>query len=174
MLDLLLPRLKHEIHARLAELRPLVDEAEQLEVARAALLADIARRDAAAAEPVVKQPVRSGRKKAAPVAEPEPETNGHGARSATQQAIIAVVDERPGVSLAEIVSVTKLAKPTVAAAVTRLKREGVLADEAGGVKLAARAPVTLAQIAAAAAGKQGAEDAEWEAARPKKREGAAA
>ncbi len=69
---------------------------------------------------------------------------------------------------------TKIAKPTVATTVSKLKREGVLADEAGGVKLASRQPLTLSQMApgGAEAGQtaggsprhDGVSDEEWEAA----------
>jgi predicted HTH transcriptional regulator len=71
------------------------------------------------------------------------DANGRAPKGANQSAILAIVEERPGVSVAEIASVTKIAKPTVATTVSKLKRDGVLADEAGGVKLASRQPVTL-------------------------------
>jgi hypothetical protein len=156
MPELLLPRLKHEIEARLAELRPFVEEAAHLEAARRALLEDIASLPSAA-EP--REP-RTTRRRSAPDAAPV-RRNGAGAEVAevpasgsvdpeppsdpTRDAILAIVDERPGVSLAEIVAVTKFAKGTVAEVVAALKDEGVLADEAGGVKLASRRPITLAR-----------------------------
>jgi transposase len=110
---------------------------------------------------------------AAPIAPParasdaDDATDDRAPRGANQTAILAVVEERPGVSVAEIASVTKIAKPTVATTVSKMKREGVLADEAGGVKLASRQPLTLEQIAAAAAAQgrdEGVSDEEWEAA----------
>jgi Winged helix-turn-helix DNA-binding len=173
MLEPLLPRLKSEINARIAELRPLVAEAERLEAAKAALLAE-----AAAAERAAKRMPRAALREldlgarrngvtgavaaAAELASDEA-ANGRAARGANQSAILAIVEERPGVSVAEIASVTKIAKPTVATTVSKLKREGVLADEAGGVKLASRQPVTLSQVAAAR--EDGVSDEEWEAAR---------
>ncbi|MGB2710034.1 MAG: helix-turn-helix domain-containing protein [Conexibacter sp.] len=166
MPELLIPRLKREIEARLAELRPIVAEVEQLKAARRALLEDMApaRTRLSAARP---------RMLAAPAAEPAERsarngaetTNGSGVRNTTRDVILALVEERPGVSVAEIVAVTKLAKPTVATTVSKLKREGVLADEAGGVKLASRQPVTLAQIASVPE-REAVSDEEWEAARP--------
>lgn len=179
MPELLLPRLKREIEARLAELRPLVAEAERLEAAKEALLAEAAaessaRRRAGALLPGSRlrsellngarsTPTERPRASTAAAAAGEDE-NGRVPRGANQTAILAIVEERPGVSVAEIAAVTKIAKPTVATTVSKLKREGVLADEAGGVKLASRQPVTLSQIAADARD-EGVSDEEWEAAR---------
>jgi hypothetical protein len=185
MHELLLPRLKREIEARLEELRPIVAEAERLEAAKAALLAEAAAerargarngaaRNGRAAEngraAVSANGAAAGATREIPVsaptgAEAEPE-DGRAPRGANQEAIIAIVEERPGVSVAEISSVTKIAKPTVATTVSKLKRDGVLADEAGGVKLASRQPLTLSQVAAAAPVREdGVSDEEWEAAR---------
>lgn len=187
MLEPLLPRLKREIEARVAELRPLVEEAERLEAAKEALLAEAAaesmrrRRSTRAVGAIggLREELRSGAS-STPIANgvaaapsrsrpPREEKADEGARAprgANQEAIIAIVEERPGVSVAEIASVTKIPKPTVATTVSKLKREGVLADEAGGVKLASRQPVTLAQIAGAAPPErdEGVSDEEWEAA----------
>jgi Winged helix-turn-helix DNA-binding len=168
MLKPLLPRLKQEIDARIAELRPLVAEAERLAAAREALLAEAAavgraaRRASGAprASTAFREELRNGAA-STPLASARGSAARNGGRDqedaseraprgANQTAILTVVEERPGVSVAEIASVTKIAKPTVATTVSKLKREGVLADEAGGVKLASRQPVTLSQIAAAA------------------------
>jgi hypothetical protein len=177
MPELLLPRLKREIEARLAELRPLVAEAERLEAAKAALLAEAAaaeraarRMPRAALRELDLGTRRNGMTGASARAEAEAAgddaANGRASRGANQDAILAIVEERPGVSVAEIASVTKIAKPTVATTVSKLKREGVLASEAGGVKLASRQPLTLAQVAAAAPEREdGVSDEEWEAAR---------
>jgi hypothetical protein len=182
MPELLLPRLKHEIEARLDELRPLVAEAERLEAAKAALLAEAAAERAARRAPrgrvreserlLARPPQRNGAGAPSPTpvaavnGSDEEGANGPAPRGTNQAAILAIVEERPGVSVAEIASVTKIAKPTVATTVSKLKREGVLADEAGGVKLASRQPVTLSQVAVAAPTRDdGASDEEWEAAR---------
>jgi hypothetical protein len=174
MPDLLLPRLKREIEARLAELRPVIAEAEQLEAARTALLAEREALQARHRLPPHRRPARHDgyglelptRQTVAPRAS-EPEPPPPSSVDPLRDAIVAIVEERPGVSLAEIISVTKLPKGEVASAVGALKREGVLADEAGGVKLASRKPLTLAQIAAAATRDEGVSDTEWEAARPR-------
>jgi Winged helix-turn-helix DNA-binding len=174
MLEPLLPRLKREIEARLAELRPVVEEVAQLEAARRAMLdereaerREAARREAARAVRVRRpSPAPRPRAQEAP-ATPAPRPGGGRApRGANRDAILALVEERPGVSVAEIAAVTKIPKPTVATTVSKLKREGVLADEMGGVKLASRKPLTLAEVAAGSARENGASDEEWEAARP--------
>lgn len=191
MLEPLLPRLKREIEARVSELRPLVEEAERLEAAKQALLAEAAaegvRRRRANRAPGAVQglqglrdelrsgasstPVANGIAPAAsrpnPAArEEQADEAGRAPRGPNQEAILAIVEERPGVSVAEIAAVTKIAKPTVATTVSKLKREGVLADEAGGVKLASRQPVTLSQFTTADSSQrdEGASDEEWEAA----------
>ncbi|ADB54169.1 winged helix-turn-helix transcriptional regulator [Conexibacter woesei] len=180
MTELLLPRLKQEIEARLAELRPLVEEIEQLEAAKAALLArsELPRPPAAARPAPQRRPARNGGGSAAPArrrraratagtAAATPPADGDRApRGANRDAILKLVEERPGVSVAEIASVTKIAKPTVATTVSKLKREGVLADEAGGVKLASRQPLTISGPAAGAPRKESASDAEWDEAAP--------
>jgi hypothetical protein len=180
MTELLLPRLKREIDARLAELRPFVEEAEQLEAARDALLEELAApRVPPGTVPsrILPRPATSmiganegrARRKAT-----EEEDGGSGERT-SREAIVALVEERPGVSAAEIASVTKIPPATVASTVSKLTREGVLADEAGGVKLASRKPLTLAEAAAAVVREGGVSDEEWERAAPKrKREGAPA
>ncbi|HEU4701001.1 MAG TPA: helix-turn-helix domain-containing protein [Conexibacter sp.] len=197
MLEPLLPRLKRDIDARVAELRPLVEEAERLEAAKDALLAEAAAIGRAARRANGAQHVSNGFRdelRNGAASTPLAGTRGAAARNgshraddaderaprgANQSAILAVVEERPGVSVAEISSVTKIAKPTVATTVSKLKRDGVLADEAGGVKLASRQPVTLSQIAPGGAGAsrvagrggakrsrdEGVSDEEWEAAR---------
>jgi len=193
MPELLLPRLKREIETRLAELRPVVAEVERLEAAKEALLAEAAVVEATArraraprAADGFREELRSGAASTplaatagAQAGNGAPSRNGAAAadsarswsdderapRGANQEAILAIVEERPGVSVAEIASVTKIAKPTVATTVSKLKRDGVLADEAGGVKLASRQPVTLSQAATTVPRKDGVSDAEWEAAR---------
>lgn len=178
MLEPLLPRLKREIEVRLTELRPLVAEGERLVAAKEAMLAEAAaersarrrvervlpsRNGAAAARlnGAVPTPAAGASKRADDEGE-----SGRAQRGPNQTAILAIVEERPGVSVAEIAAVTKIAKPTVATTVSKLKREGLLADEAGGVKLASRQPVTLSQAAAGTPRRdEGVSDEEWEAAR---------
>ena len=122
MLEPLLPRLKRDIGARIAELRPLVDEAERLEAAKDALLAEAAaigrasqrRASAPRAANGFREELRSAAA-STPIAAPrgaaarndsaeEADANGHAPRGANQSAILAIVEERPGVSVAEISS----------------------------------------------------------------------
>ncbi len=166
MLEPLLPRLKRDVAARMAELRPLVEEAERLEAAKEALLAEAAAVERAASRRAARgtQPRESAfpelngatassvphraRANGSSVDGADTDEQGDRAgRGENQAAILAIVEERPGVSVAEIASVTKIAKPTVATTVSKLKRDGVLADEAGGVKLASRERVTLSEVA---------------------------
>ncbi|HYV17132.1 MAG TPA: winged helix-turn-helix domain-containing protein [Conexibacter sp.] len=181
MTELLLPRLKREIDARIEELRPLVAEAAQLEAARDALLEEIAaprRRPDTVPSRILPRPATSMAPVSEAPARPRAAEDDDGAsRSPIRDAILALVEERPGVSVAEIASVTKIAKPTVATTVSKLKRDGVLADEMGGVKLASRKPITLAEAAAAVVRDGGVSDEEWEGAAPqpkRTREGAVA
>ncbi len=177
MHELLLPRLKREIEARLAELRPIVAEAERLVAAKEALLAEAEAESAARRRAAVRaslpprngaRPERTNGASAAPAAQASAngadDADDRAPRGPNQTAILAIVEERPGVSVAEIASVTKIAKPTVATTVSKLKREGVLADEAGGVKLASRQPVTLSKVAEAPQRDEGVSDEEWDAA----------
>jgi winged helix-turn-helix DNA-binding protein len=173
MSELLLPRLKQEIEARLAELRPLIAEVEQLEAAKAALLARSDLAPTASARPSRRRAARNGSSGAGRPrrAASDGGDGGRAPHGANHDAILQLVEERPGVSVAEIASVTKIAKPTVATTVSKLKRDGVLADEAGGVKLASRQPLTLAGPGEAEAERRdGSSDAEWEAAEPAKDE----
>jgi hypothetical protein len=182
MLEPLLPRLKRDIDSRIAELRPLVNEAERLQAAKDALLVEAAA-VGHAAQRIARAPraangfreeLRSGAA-STPLAPSRGAAPRNGAveedaderapRGANQTAILAIVEERPGVSVAEIASVTKIPKPTVATTVSKLKREGLLADEAFGVKLASRQPVTLSHAAATPERGKGVSDEEWEAAR---------
>ncbi|HEY4279240.1 MAG TPA: winged helix-turn-helix transcriptional regulator [Conexibacter sp.] len=200
MTELLLPRLKQEIEARLAELRPLIAEIEQLEAAKAALLArgedalvtapvrrvtraagtatsvrngggigvGTATTTETATAPAPAPRRRRGRPAGSRRAASADGEGGRAPRGANRDAILQLVEERPGVSVAEIASVTKIAKPTVATTVSKLKREGVLADEAGGVKLASRQPLSLAGPSGDAPSRraEGASKAEWDAAAP--------
>jgi DNA-binding transcriptional ArsR family regulator len=173
MLEPLLPRLKRDIEARLKELQPIVEEAAHLEAARRALLDERAAERSAQPAPAARRQVAARPSAVAvraaaqdPQAPADADDGARAPRGANRDAILALVEERPGVSVAEIASVTKIPKPTVATTVSKLKRDGVLADEAGGVKLASRKPLTLAEIAAAAARDQGASDEEWDSAQP--------
>jgi DNA-binding transcriptional ArsR family regulator len=131
----LVAQIQRDIEQRLADLRPLLAEKEQLEAVLAALKSEggnggssTPRRTRAAATPAVaaapRAPYASGKRQRAP-------------RGANREAILQVVRERPGVSAAEVAAATKIAKPTVHTTISQLKRKGILEPEgAGGVKLA--------------------------------------
>ena len=73
-------------------------------------------------------------------------------KGANREAILAVIKQRPGVSPAEVSSVTKIAKPTVDSTISRLKREGLLvAAGFGGVKLSPEGVEALEALTADAA-----------------------
>jgi DNA-binding transcriptional ArsR family regulator len=130
----LVAQIQRDIEQRLAELRPLLAEKDQLEAVLAALKSEgngaaavvAAPRRARATTPAAaaaRAPYAGGRRQRAP-------------RGANREAILQVVRERPGVSAAEVAAVTKIAKPTVHTTISQLKRKGILEPEGtGGVKL---------------------------------------
>jgi DNA-binding transcriptional ArsR family regulator len=128
----LVEQIQRDIEQRLAELRPLIQEKEQLEAVLAALSGDfngngssrVAPRRAARASAGARAPYAGGKPRRAP-------------RGANREAILAVVAERPGVSAAEVAEITNIAKPTVHTTISQLKRKGILEPEGtNGVKLA--------------------------------------
>jgi DNA-binding transcriptional ArsR family regulator len=131
----LVGQIQRDIEQRLRELRPLLEEKEQLESVLAALTnghgggtsvasAPRVRTPRAAAAPAERAPYAGGKRRRAP-------------RGANREAILKVVEERPGVSAAEVAAVTKIAKPTVHTTISQLKRKGILEPEgANGVKVA--------------------------------------
>jgi DNA-binding transcriptional ArsR family regulator len=127
----LVGQIQRDIEKRLQELRPLIEEKEQLEAVLAALTngstvaAPVApRARAATTRPAGRAPYAGGKSRRAP-------------RGANREAILSVVRERPGVSAAEVAEITRIAKPTVHTTISQLKRKGILEPEgSGGVKLA--------------------------------------
>ncbi len=129
----LVGQIQRDIEKRLKELRPLIEEKEQLEAVLAALTngstvaAPAAPRARATTTPrssAGRAPYAAGKGRRAP-------------RGANREAILTVVRERPGVSAAEVAEITKIAKPTVHTTISQLKRKGILEPEgSGGVKLA--------------------------------------
>lgn len=128
----LVGQIQRDIEKRLAELRPLIQEKEQLEAVLAALSGDFngngssgsSPRRAARASSGARAPYAGGKQRRAP-------------RGANREAILKIVAERPGVSAAEVAEITNIAKPTVHTTISQLKRKGILEPEgANGVKLA--------------------------------------
>ena len=127
----LVGQIQRDIEKRLKELRPLIEEKEQLEAVLAALT-NGSTAPAPAAPRVRATTTRSSGR--------APYAAGKGRRAprgANREAILSVVRERPGVSAAEVAEITKIAKPTVHTTISQLKRKGILEPEgSGGVKLA--------------------------------------
>jgi DNA-binding transcriptional ArsR family regulator len=132
----LVGQIQRDIEKRLKELRPLIEEKDQLEAVLAALSGDYtaangsgsgtapARPRPRAAAPVSRAPYAGGKSRRAP-------------RGANREAILKLVGERPGISAAEVAEITNIAKPTVHTTISQLKRKGILEPEgANGVKLA--------------------------------------
>jgi predicted HTH transcriptional regulator len=127
----LVGQIQRDIEKRLEELRPLIEEKEQLEAVLAALTNGV---DVAAPAP------RAARTTTPRAAGRAPYAGGKSRRAprgANREAILNVVRERPGVSAAEVAAITRIAKPTVHTTISQLKRKGILEPEgSGGVKLA--------------------------------------
>lgn len=126
----LVGQIQRDIEQRLQELRPLLEEKDQLEAVLAALknghsiAAPAARSRAASPAVPPRAPYAGGKTRRAP-------------RGANREAILKIVRERPGVSAAEVAAATRIAKPTVHTTISQLKRKGILEQEgANGVKLA--------------------------------------
>jgi DNA-binding transcriptional ArsR family regulator len=109
-----------QIDTRLEALRPLVLEYQQLESARAVLVADYSTGSTSprAARSPARQAAQSRR---AP-------------RGANREAILRLARERPGISVSEIADATGIGKPTVHSTVYTLKRRGILDATSDGVK----------------------------------------
>jgi hypothetical protein len=119
-----LDQLIRQIDNRLAALRPLVREFEQLEAARAALVADYGAATA------------GGASRRARPASALPSHRRRAPRGANRAAILSLAGERPGITVAEIAQTTGIGKPTVHSTVYALTRRGELARAGDGVKLA--------------------------------------
>jgi predicted HTH transcriptional regulator len=131
----LVGQIQRDIEKRLRELKPLIEEKEQLEAVLAALTNGSAASPTVAAAPRARAATpRSAAAGRAPYAGGK---SRRAPRGANREAILAVVRERPGISAAEVASVTRIAKPTVHTTISQLKRKGILEPEgSGGVKLA--------------------------------------
>lgn len=129
----LVGQIQRDIEKRLAELRPLIEEKEQLEAVLAALT-----NGSPAAAPAAPRVRATTTPRSAGGRAPYAAGKGRRApRGANREAILTVVRERPGVSAAEVAEITKIAKPTVHTTISQLKRKGILEPEgSGGVKLA--------------------------------------
>ncbi|MDO8211000.1 helix-turn-helix domain-containing protein [Conexibacter sp. CPCC 206217] len=121
-----------EIDAKLAELRPVVDEYNTLEAARAVLIERGA----------ISAPAPRGRPRAAQVARPARAAGRRAPRGANRAAILAFVASNPGATVAQISDATGIAKPTMHSTVYSLRHKGELVAEGAGVALPERATPT--------------------------------
>lgn len=124
----LVGQIQRDIERRLAELRPLIEEKEQLESVLAAL--KNGHGGGAPARSAGHSPASPGRAQYAA---------GKGRRAprgANREAILNVVRERPGITASEVADITQIAKPTVHTTISQLKRKGILEPEGNGVRLA--------------------------------------
>jgi len=129
----LVAQIQRDIEKRLKELRPLIEEKDQLEAVLAALngesvpngaTASVSRARPRSAASPARAPYAGGKSRRAP-------------RGANREAILKIVGERPGISAAEVAEITNIAKPTVHTTISQLKRKGILEPEgANGVRLA--------------------------------------
>ena len=100
----LVGQIQRDIEKRLAELRPLIEEKEQLE----AVLAALTNGGTAAAPPPPLHHERAPRRPGPPARAPYAAGKGRRApRGANREAILGVVRERPGVSAAEVAAITR-------------------------------------------------------------------
>jgi hypothetical protein len=127
------------IRERMKELAPAVAEYRRLEAAYAALDGSGGRRDTGA-DTARRQRGRGGRPRAG-------SAGGRAKRGANKAAVFAVIEQRPGVTVAELASVTGIAKPliynTTRTGVERGELERVaLPGGPRGFKLAQQAPTS--------------------------------
>src|SRR6185312_11307788 len=127
----LVGQIQRDIQKRLEELRPLIEEKEQLEAVLAALTNGVS-----VSAPAAPRAPRATTPRAASRAPYAGGKSRRAPRGANREAILSVVRERPGVSAAEVAAITRIAKPTVHTTISQLKRKGILEPEgSGGVKL---------------------------------------
>ena len=113
----LLDQIREELHARLEQLRPLVDEQRRLEAALAALgdarsaPAASSVRPSEAASSRARKPAPAQRRKRAP-------------RGANREAVLRAVEDRPGATSAELASVSGVERNTLYGLLARLVKDG--------------------------------------------------
>ncbi len=112
--------IRRTAEARLAELQPLLDEAEQLKHLLAAL-------DDA---PPARRPSSAARLRYAPAGR-----DGRAPQGANKQLILDVIAREPGLAAPEIAAITGLKRTVVASTISRLKRVGELEAHGRGVRL---------------------------------------
>lgn len=114
----LLDQIRAEMSTRLAELRPLVDEHRRLEAALQAL------GDATRKAPAAPATSAAPAKRRAPKAVAK--RRKRAARGANREAVLGAVKDRPGVTSAELSSVTGVDRNTLYGLLARLVKAGEL------------------------------------------------
>lgn len=112
--------IQQRVEARMRELEPLVAEFHQL--------AEVAKSFGHSPSPAAAA-VRSRSASSGPAAKRAP-------RGQNREAILKLVAERPGISNGEIAEATGIGKRVVASAVSKYKRDGLIAAEGNGVRVA--------------------------------------
>jgi DNA-binding transcriptional ArsR family regulator len=118
------------IRSRLGELNA---ERERLERALAALVADVAQNVSTRAAR------RAGgtARKTAPRAKSRARARKRAPRGQNREAILGVLDKKPGLKAADVARETGIAAPTVYTTISKLKKAGVLkADKDGALQVA--------------------------------------
>ncbi len=115
----LLDRIRSEVSARLAELRPFVDEQRRLHAALQAL--GDATSNAAAASGSPAAPAKPRARKATPATQ-----RSRAPRGANRAAVLRAVKHRPGATSAELADASGVHRNTLYGLLTRLVNEGEL------------------------------------------------
>jgi hypothetical protein len=118
----LLDRVREELSARLAELRPLADEHRRLDLALQAL--DDARPGGAAT--AASAPARPARRRGAKA---PPTTRARAPQGANRLAVLRAAEDRPGATSAELATVSGVRASTLSPLLARLVKVGELQKE---------------------------------------------
>lgn len=119
----LLERIREEMNARVAELRPLVDEHTRLTIAINAL-GDVDSRMSVPPSPTAGQPHRRAAKTTRGTA------RERAPRGANRLAVLQAAENRPGATRAELATASGVQPSTVNALLARLVKSGELQTEA--------------------------------------------
>ena len=143
-------QIRRTVEDRIRELRPAIDEWEQLQNILSLLDGEGGGESAARSRDVSNllasagltdhQPIRRSRRGT------KPGRDGRAPQGANKQRIVETVQDDPGVTATEIAERTGLKRTVVSATINRLKRNGELEPDGRGVRIArvASAAVALA------------------------------
>lgn len=142
MAEPLLDRIHSEIRARVRELRPAVVEYEQLQAADAALAGLVTAQPSAGRADAARS---TGAAAPRPSSRPRRSTGERAPRSANRAAILRVLEERPGVSAADLTSASGVDRTVLHDLLRALEQRGEVAEDQlpggeTGYRLASPAP----------------------------------